>query len=308
MVNWKDKCGCNPHGYKFILVLLAILLMLTVVVCGVFVFDYFKPHWNLQTDNAPWSPRVEFSSAAMPDGSIVVMGGLDSTGPQNDIWRSADLGKTWDLQTGHAPWSPRSGHSSIASSNGSIVLMGGMSKVNDQWVSRNDTWLSLDAGKTWTVLTDHASWTARSGHSADVMPDGSIVLMGGADDQSWIMRNDSWRSMDMGKTWTLQSDVPTTWSGREGQTSLVSPTGSILLIGGHQNYEDWNDSWSSVDMGRTWVLKEEHAPWPGRSGHSCVLMPDGCIVLMGGAEVSVNRYDNITGSSFVFHNDVWRLT
>lgn len=242
----------------------------------------------------------------MPDGSIVSMGGLDLEGPRNDVWRSPDNGKTWVQQTPSAEWTPRNGHSSVLMPDGSIVIMGGISKVDGQWVSRNDTWRSTDSGKSWSLQTDNAPWTARSGHSGLLMPDGSIMVIGGADDQSWIMRNDTWRSTDAGKTWTLQSDLPP-WTGRVGQTCLVTPDGSIVLMGGHQNYQDWNDIWSSTDMGKTWVLQGEDAPWPGRSDHSSLLMPDKSLVLMGGSEVRVTYYENITSSWLDLHNDVWRL-
>jgi hypothetical protein len=60
------------------------------------------------------------------------------------------------------------------------------------------------------------------------MPDGSIVLMGGYDG---TFRNDVWRSMDNGTTWTELS-AGAVWPGRYGHNSVVMPDGSIILIGG----------------------------------------------------------------------------
>ena len=56
-----------------------------------------------------------------------------------------------------------------------------------------------------------AGWSARYGHSSVVMPDGSIVLMGGYDNGSY--KNDVWRSTDNGATWT-QVNASAGWSAR----------------------------------------------------------------------------------------------
>ena len=43
----------------------------------------------------------------------------------------------------------------------------------------DDVWRSTDDGSTWTQMTASAGWSPRTGHSSVVMPDGSIMLMGG---------------------------------------------------------------------------------------------------------------------------------
>ena len=74
-----------------------------------------------------------------------------------------------------------------------------------------------------------AGWTARDGHSSVVMPDGSIVLMGGFDGVAF--KNDTWRSTDNGTTWTLVN-ASAGWSGRFYHSSVAMPDGSIVLMGG----------------------------------------------------------------------------
>ena len=82
----------------------------------------------------------------------------------------------------------------------------------------------------WTQLNASAGWSARYGHSSVVMPDGSIVLMGGYDPAATI-KNDVWRSTDNGATWT-QMNASAGWSARYGHSSVVMPDGSIVLMGG----------------------------------------------------------------------------
>ncbi|PKL61079.1 MAG: hypothetical protein CVV31_13385, partial [Methanomicrobiales archaeon HGW-Methanomicrobiales-2] len=73
--------------------------------------------WTNQTDDAGWSARAYHSSVALPDGSIVLMGGGDADGLKNDTWRSADGGATW-TQLPNAGWSARVYHTSVVLPDG----------------------------------------------------------------------------------------------------------------------------------------------------------------------------------------------
>ena len=200
------------------------------------------------------------------------------------------MAQTWTEVNASPGWSARYGHTSVAMPDGSIVLMGGMD--TNYWASQNDVWRSPDNGTTWTEVNANAGWSARYGHTSVAMPDGSIVLMGGMDNNS-VRYNDVWRSTDNGATWTQINNTPG-WSARSGSTSVVTPGGIILLMGGIDSGNvRQNDLWRSSDNGETWTLMTANAGWSDREGSSSVLMPDTSITLMGGT-------DGV--SSF---NDVW---
>ncbi|MDD5189322.1 MAG: PKD domain-containing protein, partial [Methanoregula sp.] len=157
---------------------------------------------------------------------------------------------------------------------------------------KNDVWQSADYGVTWTQINASAGWSARGYHSSVVMPDGSIILMGGMDDISG--KNDVWRSTDNGATW-IQMTASAGWSARYGHTSVAMPDGSMILMGGSGSSGYKNDVWRSTDYGTTWTLVNANAGWSARSYHSSVVMPDSSIVLMGGGDSDGKK------------NDVWRL-
>ena len=233
--------------------------------------------WTQMTAGAGWSGREGHTSVALPDGSIVLMGGDG----KNDTWRSTDKGVTWMQMTANAEWSGRSGHTSVALPDGSIVLMGGGGK--------NDVWRSTDKGATWMQMTANAEWTIRSGHTSVVLLDGSIVLMGGGG------KNDVWQSMDKGVTWN-QVTASAEWAIRSSHTSVVLPDGSIVLMGGR----DESDVWRSTDEGATWTQITASGAPVRRYDYSSVVLPNGNIVLMGGRVP--------TGSiTFDPSSDVWRL-
>ena len=250
--------------------------------------------WSEVNDQTPWSNRQGQSMVAMPDDSIVLMGGSDwySNLNNNDVWRSTDDGTTWTEVNANAGWSARSGQSSVAMPDGSIVLMGGS---NPGVVLLNDVWRSTDDGATWTLMNASAGWSARSGQSSVVMPDGSIVLMGGYDGNP---KNDTWRSTDDGATWTEQN-ASSGWSARTDFSSVAMPDGSIVLMGGY-SYSNGgrylNDMWRSTDEGVTWTEVNSNAQWRGDGGQCSVAMADGSIVLMQGYESDVWRFMP-TGSS-----------
>ena len=259
--------------------------------------------WMQMTAHAGWPARAEMNSVVMPDGSIVLLGGSDMYGFYNDTWRSTDDGATWTLMNMSSGWSARSQQSSVVMPDGSIILMGGKGKIMGHINTSlpvyspcfNDTWRSTDDGATWTLMTAHAEWSARMGQSSVVMPDGSIVLMGGADRSGLL--NDTWRSTDDGATWT-QMTAHAEWSARDGQSSVVMPDGSIILMGGEYKPQGHkNDTWRSTDDGITWAEVNASAGWAARLGQSSVVMRDGSIILMGG-------FDN----NGILKNDVWQLT
>jgi hypothetical protein len=250
--------------------------------------------WTQITASAEWSRRYDHASVALPDGSIVLMGGNGAIG-NGDVWRSTDQGATW---TQLSWWTARDYHTSVVLPGGSIVLIGGHYFHYDTRVIFNDVWRSTDQGTTWTQIAVKAEWTARYGHTSVVLPDGSIILMGGVYDYPGKYLNDVWRSTDQGATWT-QVTANAGWSARTRHTSVVLPDGSIVLMGGYDYYANpryRKDVWRSTDQGATWVQMTASAPWAGRHNHASVALPDGSIVLMGGYDGGNHR------------NDVWRST
>jgi hypothetical protein len=157
-------------------------------------------------------------------------------------------------------------------------------------------WRSTDNGATWTQVTAHAGWSARHSFGSVVMPDGSILLMGGYDSTGRTgVKDDTWRSTDAGATWTQVNAGA--WEGRYDFSSIVMPDGNVLLMGGANTITRMDDMWQSMDNGATWTQVTAHAGWQARYGQSSVVLPDSSIVLMGGTAYGSDGGDL---------NDVWR--
>ena len=244
--------------------------------------------WTVVNASSGWTPRSGHTAVALPDGSIVLMGGRDRDGNYlNDTWRSDDGGGNWTRVNVSSGWEGRWRYTSVAMPDGSIVLTGGDAGDELSDLLYNDTWRSIDGGGNWTCMNASSGWAERFGHTSVAMPDGSIVLMGGEGDDS-DRQNDVWRSTDGGAHWTCMN-ASSGWAARYDHTSVAMPDGSIVLIGGWNLYDGQsNDVWRSTDNGTTWT-QLPNAGWSPRQSHTSVAMPDGSIVLMGGG------------------NDVWKL-
>lgn len=211
-------------------------------------------NWTLVAATAPWCTRYGHAAVAMPDDSIVLMGGVAGDGRMqslNDVWRW-DSATGWQQMTAKAEWQTRSQFGAVALSDGTVVIMGGAGDVRaDAWY--NDTWKSSDGGATWTQLIPHHAlpWSARWAFPAVVTPSDNVLLLGGFDGVSTVF-NDVWLLAGV----TASAAAPTLtrltaaapWAPRAWFPAVVLSS-QVLLMGG-SNAKQWepsafyNDVWS----------------------------------------------------------------
>jgi len=153
-------------------------------------------HWQRLLDEAPWPPRSNHALVALPDGDLVVLGGLSGATLLGDVWRwspkrcvvlpaladslaaryEVDCGQAcvdsavygqWK-QLGGTPWAPRQGHAALWTEAG-LLLVGGRTAAGFQsdvwrWESSGQICSSDWIGK-WSVVTAAAEFSPRQGHS-----------------------------------------------------------------------------------------------------------------------------------------------
>ena len=186
----------------------------------------------------------------------------------------------------------------------SMLVTGRCTSTQHTWVGSPQQTIvpSVDDGITQTQINTSTKWSPRFGQSSVVMPDGSIVLIGGETNNGYVS-NDVWRSEDMGNTWTQLNSNPG-WLPQSGQSYVILKDGSIVLIGGakpnigdisHMTFIHYNEVWRSTDAGTTWTLINASVGGSPRGGQNCLVMPDGNIILLGGRVGGDGR-----------SNDVWR--
>ena len=153
--------------------------------------------WSRMVLEAPWPARVFQAVVALASGSIVVCGGRSASAANslfNDVWVSHDFGATW-LNATAAAWQPRYGHMAAALPDGSMVVLGGATNTE----GLNDLWRGYPTTPTgqhweWALLGSESSWSERNFASVDVLPDRSLVLVGGLLHAEDTGGSDVWRA------------------------------------------------------------------------------------------------------------------
>jgi hypothetical protein len=146
--------------------------------------------WTKKKDNNTngFSKRMEHEVVVMPNGDLILMGGVDANGRRNDVWKSTDDGATWSeiKRNNDDGFSKRSAHEAVVNENGVIFVMGG---VDDNNQRLNDIWVSTDGGYKWDLI-GKAKWDPRNNFGAEIIGNYIYVFGGDGNTQNF---NDIWR-------------------------------------------------------------------------------------------------------------------
>merc|ERR1712192_91582 len=215
------------------------------------------------------------------NGFVFLSGGRDKSGVgfSDEVWRSADDGKTWVLAA-HKQFGARAYHYMLTQKvNGTtdcMVVLGGQTFTKFY----NDVWRSCDGlGEQWALVSAQAPWPARAGLGATVTNDGrTLVVAGGCYNKNGnpLARSfwgDVWASDDGGASWVAQT-VSAEWKARSGLRLITTKSGRLLVVAGEVGFTNATqlvDIWGSDDLGKTWTLVNDQPGFSPRSGHGVVV-------------------------------------
>lgn len=122
----------------------------------------------------------------------------------------------------------------------------------------NTCYSSVDGGRNFTKLesTRKETWVARSHHCL-VSVGEVLYVIGGFTEQNEAL-NDVWCSTNYGQDWDLVlahtslADNATMFCGRGYAHAFSTPNGDILVVGGTDLIDCFNDVFRSSDGGRSW--------------------------------------------------------
>ncbi|MFM7585255.1 MAG: Kelch repeat-containing protein, partial [Caldilinea sp.] len=132
--------------------------------------------------------------------------------------------------------------------------------------------------------------TLRRGHSATLLPDGSVLVAGGVDptDETYTVLASTERFDPTTLTWHPAAPLETP---RLHHLARLLPDGTVLVDGGENNsgpaatverYHPAQDRWQTLP-----------APTNGRIGHSAALRLDGTLLIAGGTVDFFNELDEV---------------
>lgn len=259
-----------------------------------------------------WSPGAATSSGhqyasatLLPNGKVLLAGGLGGSSelydPQATTWTAENGGPAADLQSstllttgkvlvtgaGGSPWlydstsdswsfaslpsTQRVFHTSTLLADGEVLVAGGYDPNNSTG--------SLSSAERYSPLTN--TWStaanmlvAREAHTATLLNDGNVLVVGG-DNGSVVPEAEIYTPIS--DSWLATGPI----LARAAHTATLLQSGLVLVAGGYDNltraltscqlYDPTANTWSTAGDLNT-----------GRTGHTATLLLDGTVLVTGG--------------------------
>ena len=240
--------------------------------------------------------RLNLTATALTDGRVIVIGGNQpGLAPLGDIDEIAPDGASYDVRKLLAVLAhPRSRHSAtrLGDDAGAPVLIAGGIDASGAPVAAAELFkpFSDSIAPTFSPVM----MVPRSGHTATLMPDGSVLIIGGLDAMGAPVRQLELFSLDSG--FVGVGELPAD-AGVVEFTATTLPDGRVLLTGGRPapGAPALDTAYiARLDPlgGLVEVLPTDHMA-VARAGHQALLLCDGTIFLSGGTPVAVpaERYN-----------------
>jgi len=224
------------------------------------------------------------TATLLPNGQVLVAGGLDGT----SVLASAEL---YNPATGK--WSAtgsmntaRAGQTATLLPNGQVLVAGGFNEPalgSFNYLSSAE--LYNPATGTWTVTGSMS--TARLGHTATLLPDGQVLVAGGAAtvNGSFVVFSSAELYNPATGTWTHTGSMN---AAREQHPATLLTNGQVLAAGGYNDADPFNHSLSSAELYNpaTGKWSATGSLNTARYGHQAVLLADGQVLVVDGTDVS----------------------
>ncbi len=246
------------------------------------------------------SARRLHTATLMDNGNVLIAGGIDNKG---NVLNSAEIfdpvSQTLTLLAS-AIHDSRASHSATMLDNGQVLIAGGQDAtaiVNTAEIydPTQAQFICVGGVSATPPLCSPSMNDSRMGHTATLLGDGSVLVVGG-EDNSGLLTNSSERFMPADptnagsgvfKSGGLMSDV------RFGHTAALLNDGTVLIAGGNDGFdvvptaEIYNPTTSQFALTGSSGSGATIMTTP-RANHTATLLSDGTVALVGGVDNSGN--------------------
>jgi hypothetical protein len=256
--------------------------------------SYFSAAGSLAT------ARAFHSATLLTDGRILVAGG--ESGPNNPLASAEILSTSLGTFTGAGPMSlPRANHTATLLVNGRVLIAGGFTASSSSAPTN-----SADIFYPNTNMFEPTSPmnVARARHTATLMPDGTILAVGG-ESISGTTPLSSVESFDPRTlAWTVKASLPIPLFDH---AAVLLQNGNLLVVGGQTTSGPSAAVYEYSPSGNSWTTKASmNAGGPGPLyQHTATELFDGRVLVAGG-----NNGGGETTSSYFYdpNANTWTAT
>jgi N-acetylneuraminic acid mutarotase len=239
-------------------------------------------------------PRAQHSAILLPDGEVLVAGGLGTNGTQaiSSVELYNPVTGMWTVT--NSMNNARIYPAATLLPNGKVLVSGGVDGEETENPIPTAELFDPTIG-TWT-FTGSPNIT-RSGQTATLLTNGMVLIAGGIGTGIYgsgsVLDSAELYNPATGM-WTLTGSLHT---GRENHTATLLPNGKVLVAGGYggselssaELYDPTTGTWANTGSLNT-----------GREVHTATLLPNGKVLIAGGdgssTLSSAELYDPTTGT------------
>lgn len=232
-----------------------------------------------------WTPtasmavaRADGSATALPDGSIIVAGGVGTTGQLTSAEVYNPTSSAWS-STG-AMIEARAQHAAVALRDGRVLVAGGAAGG----AALADAEIYTPSTKAWSGAG--AMTTPRADGAATTLADGTVLVVGGISAES----NPALTSADIYNP--RRGAWSATGSMRDGRTNFgltALPDGDVLAMGGASGIVGQNITTASTILSSAEIYQGPRAQEAGVGGSTLALALGGLVVIAVGLVVTRRR-------------------
>jgi N-acetylneuraminic acid mutarotase len=137
-------------------------------------------------------------------------------------------------------------------------------------------WLQVDSAYLWLSAGDMSN--GRSQHTATVLPDGRVLVVGGISAAGvYLASADIYNPTT--NSWTAAAPMA---SARAYHTATVLPSGRVMVVGGHNGSTGFKTRELYDPATNTWLSNLGAQMQTSRAAHQAVLLDDGRLMVIGG--------------------------
>jgi uncharacterized protein YjdB len=221
------------------------------------------------------APRYGQAATQLPTGQILITGGMSPSGVVSsaDLYSLASKAFAPAIGMNVARWL----HTATLLNDGTVLVAGGSDLANEETLDTAEIY--NPATGTFTLLASTLN-TARVGHTATLLNNGQVLIVGGYDPATGLIAD---AELYDPATQTF-IDLGDTNAPRYGHTATVLQNGQVLIVGGETDPAPT----AALNTAEVFDLPSQTftlVPVPmttTREGHAAVLLTNGKVLITGG--------------------------